>query len=205
MARYLMTHSLLSSWRYLLRGNPYEDATTERDPVDEFMRVLRREPTETTKAMQNGINFEDLVTAIIGGDADPMDNWYHAAERVARRCSGGILQYKATKKATVCGVDLLLYGRLDCLLAGEIIDIKFSKAYDPGKYFDSTQHPMYLELVPEAEKFTYLASNGSNVWAETYRRDETAPIYQDIQDFLLWLHRMGLMEIYMEKWRSYGD
>lgn len=205
MARYLMTHSLLSSWRYLLRGNPYEDATTERDPVDEFMRVLRREPTETTQAMQNGINFEDLVTAIISGDADPMDNWYHAAERVARRCSGGILQYKATKKVTVGGVDLLLYGRLDCLRAGEIIDIKFSKAYDPGKYFDSTQHPMYLELVPEAEKFTYLVSNGSNVWAETYRRDETSTIYQDIQDFLLWLHRLGLMETYMEKWRSYGD
>lgn len=205
MARYLMTHSLLSSWRYLLRGNPYDDATTERDPTEEFMRVLRREPTETTQAMQNGINFENLVTAIIGGDADPMDNWYHAAERVARRCSGGILQYKATKKATVGGIDLLLYGRLDCLRAGEIIDIKFSKAYDPGKYFDSTQHPMYLELVPEAEKFTYLVSNGSNVWAETYRRDETAPIYRDIQDFLLWLHRLGLMETYMEKWRSYGD
>ena len=33
----------------------------------------------------------------------------------------------------VGGVSLLLYGRLDCLKAGEIIDIKFTKSYDAGK------------------------------------------------------------------------
>lgn len=32
MARFLMTHSLLSAWLYAMKGNPYEDATTERDP-----------------------------------------------------------------------------------------------------------------------------------------------------------------------------
>ena len=32
MARYLMTHSLLSSWLYAMKENPYEDASTERDP-----------------------------------------------------------------------------------------------------------------------------------------------------------------------------
>lgn len=60
---------------------------------------------------------------------------------------GGVLQYKARKPIEAGGMQLLLYGRLDCLKAGEIIDIKFSKGYDVGKYFSSTQHPAYFELI----------------------------------------------------------
>ena len=97
MGRYLMTHSLLASWLYTMKENPYEDMTTERDPMGEFMQTLRREPTPTTEAMQNGIKFEDMVTDIINGRADPNDPWYAAAEKVARRCAGGVLQYKAKK------------------------------------------------------------------------------------------------------------
>ena len=67
MGRYLMTHSLLASWLYTMKENPYEDMTTERDPMGEFMQTLRREPTPTTEAMQNGIKFEDMVTDIING------------------------------------------------------------------------------------------------------------------------------------------
>lgn len=143
MGRYLMTHSLLASWLYTMKENPYEDMTTERDPMGEFMQTLRREPTLTTEAMQNGIKFEDMVTDIINGRAAPDDPWYGAAEKVARRCAGGILQYKAKKTIEVGGMSLLLYGRLDCLKAGEIIDIKFTKNYDAGKFFSSTQHPTY--------------------------------------------------------------
>ena len=86
MGRYLMTHSLLASWLYTMKENPYEDMTTERDPMGEFMQTLRRDPTPTTEAMQNGIKFEDMVTDIINGCADPNDPWYAAAEKVARRC-----------------------------------------------------------------------------------------------------------------------
>ena len=149
MGRYLMTHSLLASWLYTMKENPYEDMTTERDPMGEFMQTLRREPTPTTEAMQNGIKFEDMVTDIIDGRADPNDPWYAAAEKVARRCAGGVLQYKVKKTIEVGGVSLLLYGRLDCLKAGEIIDIKFTKSYDTGKFFSSTQHPTYFELSPK--------------------------------------------------------
>ena len=73
MGRYLMTHSLLASWLYTMKENPYEDMTTERDPMSEFMQTLRRDPTPTTEAMQNGIKFEDMVTDIINGRADPND------------------------------------------------------------------------------------------------------------------------------------
>ena len=202
MSRYLMTHSLLSAWLYTMKENPFEDATSEKDPMSEFMSVLRREPTPTTEAMQNGIKFENLVTSIINGCASPTEQWYSAAEKIARRCSGGVLQYKAKKAVEVGGMSLLLYGRLDCLKAGEIIDIKFTKNYDAGKFFSSTQHPVYLEMIPEAQRFSYLVSNGSDVWTETYRREEERSIFPVISDFLNWLRTTNLLSIYQEKWAT---
>lgn len=219
---YLLTHSLLSSWLYALKGNPYEDATTERDPMAEFMMALRREQTPPTEAMQKGIEFEDLVTAIVEGkesfgffeisDNDGMPGlayaniadhkWYTVASKVAQRVRGGVLQYKAKKLLVVDGFEILLYGRLDCLKAGEVIDIKFSTSYDRGKYIDSTQHPTYLELVPEAHTFTYLVSNGTEVWTEPYRREDTPSIIPVISDFLKWLSATGLLELYKEHWAS---
>lgn len=202
MSRYLMTHSLLATWLYTMKENPFEDATSEKDPMSEFMSVLRREPTPTTEAMQNGIKFENLVTSIINGCASPTEQWYSAAEKIARRCSGGVLQYKAKKAVEVGGMSLLLYGRLDCLKAGEIIDIKFTKNYDAGKFFSSTQHPVYLEMIPEAQRFSYLVSNGSDVWTETYRREEACSIFPVISDFLSWLRTTNLLSIYQEKWAT---
>ena len=199
---YLLTHSLLSSWLYAQKANPYEDATTERDSYQEFLQALRREPGEQTKAMRNGIEFEDLVTDIVNGDADTDHKWYEAACKVARAVRGGQLQYKAKKEITVSGIKILLYGRLDVLKAGEVIDIKFSKGYERGKYISSTQHPTYLELIPEAGKFTYLVSNGTEVWTETYRRDETADITVIIADFLVYLKDSGLWELYVKHWAA---
>ena len=199
---YLLTHSLLSSWLYAMKDSPYEDATTERDSFQEFLQALRREPGEQTQAMRNGIEFEDLVTDIVNGDADTEHKWYEAADKVARIVKGGWLQYKAKKQLTVSGEQILLYGRLDVLKAGEVIDIKFSQSYDRGKYISSTQHPTYLELIPEAEKFTYLVSNGSEVWTETYRRDETPDITVIIASFLEYLKGNGLWELYVKHWAA---
>ena len=134
--------------------------------------------------------------------ADPNDPWYAAAEKVARRCAGGVLQYKAKKIVEVGGMSLLLYGRLDCLKAGEIIDIKFTKSYDTGKFFSSTQHPTYFELIPEARQFTYIASNGRDVWPETYFREDAPSIFPVISDFFDWLRAVDLMQVYQEKWAT---
>ena len=152
--RYLITHSLLSSWSWAMRDNPYEDLTTERDKTEEFLKSLNREPIERTPAMQNGIDFEDLVTDIMFELGDKTHKWYDAALRVhdiVRK--GSLLQYSAKQEITIAGKDLLLYGRLDALRAGVVYDIKFSGSYDRGIYINSTQHPMYLELIPKAKKF----------------------------------------------------
>lgn len=198
---YLMTHSLLSSWLYSMRDNPYADATQEDTSKEDFLRVLRREPTPTTEAMQRGIDFENLVTDIVrGAEIDPEEKWGRAAKAVADIVSGGQLQYVATKAVTINGLELLLYGRLDALKAGAIYDIKFSIGYERGKFIDSTQHPMYMELVPEADFFSYLVSDGNEVWTENYRRDETPSIIPTIVDFLRWLNETGNMEIYLKYW-----
>ena len=59
--RYLMTHSLLAAWMWAISENPYEDATSERDPMAEFMAVLHREPTPATDAMMDGIRFDSTI------------------------------------------------------------------------------------------------------------------------------------------------
>lgn len=217
---YLLTHSLLSSWIFAMKDNPYEDTTTEKDYFQEFLKSLRREPTETTEAMQNGIEFEDLVTAIVEGKeefgfykASPDDDslvpaatnehkWYTPACQIANIVKGGLLQYKAKKPIEVSGEQFLLYGRLDVLKAGKVMDIKFSKGYERGKYLTSTQHPVYLELIPEASEFTYLVCNGVDVFKETYRRDETPSIYPTIEQFVEFLKSTGLWAVYTAHWEA---
>lgn len=199
--RYLMTHSLLASWLRVLKENPFEDLTTEADPYAEFLQTLKRQPIETTEAMRNGILFEDMVTAIVKGGAGD-DKWGNAAGQIAAIVKGGQLQFRASKKITVNGMDFLLYGRLDALKAGVVYDIKFSKSYDRGKYLSSTQHPTYLEIVPEATRFIYLVSNGTDVWTEQYSRDDTPSIIPIISDFVDWLNAVGLMDTYKEHWAA---
>ena len=221
MARYMITHSLLSSWLYSMKENPYEDAESTADPMADFLRVLRREPTETTEAMQKGIDFENLVTEIVtgrfcpewkpSGGIDPntgealgmmvYPKWFDAANKVAGIIGSGLLQVPESKTVEIGGMEIFLYGRLDALSAGKIYDIKFSGSYGRGNYIDSTQHPMYLELVPEAQSFVYIISNGTEVWTEEYRREELiTPITYIASDFLEWLSAMDLMELFKEKW-----
>ncbi len=205
MARYMVTHSLLSAWLYSLKENPYSDATTEENPMEDFLKVLRREPREATEAMQNGLEFEAVCYRFANGDHSLFSNedkWGDAASEISDIIKGGTFQLKAKKMLTVAGTDVLLFGVLDVLKAGRIYDIKFTKSYDRGKFFDSTQHPAYFELIPEAQEFTYLASNGSAVYTETYRREEARSIFPVISDFFSWLDAAGLTQIYREKWRA---
>jgi hypothetical protein len=201
--RYLITHSLLSSWLWTIKENPYEDATTEDDSWDRFLLTLNREPTPVTPAMQDGIDFEQLVTDLMLGQANPKHKWYKAAHKVCELVHhGSPLQLRASREVNVAGKDILLYGRLDALRMGTIYDIKFSKRYERGRYIDSTQHPMYLELIPEARRFAYVVSNGWEVWQEVYERDDTPSIIPIIEDFLAWLETQNLMAVYEAKWQT---
>ncbi|MDR1298671.1 MAG: hypothetical protein LBJ84_00270 [Oscillospiraceae bacterium] len=197
--RFLMTHSLLSAWKYALKENPYENAESKTDKYADFLVTLNRIKTEPNAAMKNGIDFENLVTDIINGGGANAE-WYEAADTAARILCGAKLQYTAMREADIGGTRYLLYGRLDGLKAGHIYDIKFSKSYERSKYIDSTQHPMYFELVPEAQWFSYVVSNGEYLWTETYRRDESLGIAETVAEFAAWLDMRELTQLYREKW-----
>ena len=219
--RYLMTHSLLGAWLRCMRENPFEegDDPDKETALEEFMHVLRREKTPTSPAMQNGIDFEDLVTAILTGK--PKANyhstskegvqtlkvydvaehpWHDAAQKVAGMIQGAKLQFVAKKEVTISGMDFMLYGRLDAMKEGRIFDIKYSGSYERGKFYDSTQHPMYYRLVPEIMNFCYIVSNGYDVWTEVYWFDEIQRIEPIITDFIQWLEDMNLMDTYRQYW-----
>ncbi|MCQ2113321.1 MAG: hypothetical protein MJY95_08290 [Bacteroidaceae bacterium] len=185
-----MTHSLLSSWKYAMQD-------VDRDTLSDFLSTLKREKHEPTEAMRTGIRFEDEVTSILNGD---VCDEFPTASEVAKRVRGGKLQLVASREMTVNGRDILLYGRLDVLKAGIIYDIKYTGKYERGKFFSSTQHPTYFELIPEANEFTYLISDGKELWTETYRRDETRSILPMISDFFSWMQMCGYMDIYEQYW-----
>ena len=192
--RFLLTQSLLSSWNWVFKvESGYED----------FLKTLKRERTPPTKAMLDGIKFENLVAAYLdGAPLDEGHEWHKGITEVADTLKNSVLQVKLSKRITIDGVEFVLYGILDALKAGVVYDTKFSKTYKYGKYLDSPQHPMYLELCPEASEFTYIISNGKDVYMETYGRQDTPPIKDEIHLFMKYLDEHRLTDLYCANWRS---
>ena len=192
--KFLITQSLLSAWNYIYKTESgYED----------FLTTLQRKPIPPTQAMLDGRQFENMVAAYCGGAVvDDKHKWAKGIKAVGEIVRGSVFQVKLYKDVTIDGIDFVLYGILDNLKCGEIIDTKFSKTYKVGKYLDSPQHPMYFELCPEAHKFTYLISNGKDVFREEYLRENTEPISKEISMFMKFLDENNLVDIYTELWKS---
>ena len=210
MSRYLLTHSLLNSWMYQysdfekhIKDNSEKTADDYREAAEQdFLRYLRKVPSVTTDAMQKGIDFENLVMAICAGEDKADHKWYECANEIAQVVNGGQFQLTAQKDIDGCGLPILLYGKLDCLKAGIIYDIKFTGKYEAGKFYSSPQHHVYMDIVPEAQKFIYLVSNGSRVWEETYRRDECKPPQEIIYNFIEYLNAHDLLDTYKFNWKA---
>lgn len=203
--RYLITQSLLSSWGYMFDSMGSMDEAKEK-----FMLTLNREKTERTEAMQNGIDFEREVYAEAAGTSrTPHPKWESGIREVAGIIQGAPVQVKAKRDLEVSGMNFLVYGILDALKAGVIYDVKFTSknlasdsVYIPGKYLNSPQHPAYFYIVPEAQEFRYLVSDGKAVYIETYRRGECPFIGDIISEFIASITDMGLLDIYKEKWAA---
>ena len=188
-----ITQSLLSAWEYSFITD---------DGYDDFIRALNREKKQPTTAMLDGIRFESCVNNVLDGSPISEDHeWYKPVTQLARYLDGSQQQVTIFKDIRVEGVDFLLHGVLDFLRAGVIFDTKYSKTYRLNKYLKSPQHPMYLELVPEAYRFEYLICDGPWVYRETYPRDIVSPIEPTIRDFMRYLDMHNLVNIYAEKWR----
>lgn len=204
MERFLITQSLISSWSYALtcREECGEDAYAE------FLNALNRIPKLTTPEMQNGIDFENEVYREAGGIArSPHPDWEAGIKAVATVLKGAPVQVKAQSELTIGTITLLVYGILDALKAGTIYDVKFSnKSFHSselaGKYLGSVQHPTYFYLVPEANEFVYLVSDGTDLYTERYTRKDTRPFAEIAKEFLDFLEEARLMATYQEKWAA---
>ena len=197
MSKYLITQSLLSSWLWSYKME---------DGYEDFLKTLRREPIQQTKAMLEGIRFENVLNAVLkGAEIEPNHEWYAPMSELYWTLRGAQQQAAMSKDITVQGVGFVLYGRLDYLKAGVVYDTKYSKTYHVGKFRDSPQHAMYLALVPEAREFQYKICDGKYVYTETYRPEETEPIERIIKSFMGFLDKMDLVDTYCTAWRSKYD
>lgn len=189
MKKYLITPSLLNSWKYAI------SLENEYGNLEDFKKVLSREPIEETEAIKLGYQYEDF-----------MINNYEPTK-------DGCYQVKLSKNITTETGEYVLYGRLDCLKAGTIFDYKHTGSYDVGKFYGSYQTLIYFELCPEANEFIYLICNNYkegktleelNLYQESYNRDsiKNVDIKQEIDNFIDWLKANELYDLYCEKWES---
>lgn len=199
--RYLITPSLLNSWAYIWNcadgvqekeGDEIclEDKKSEASEkaLQDFLKTLKREPSEPNFFMKQGIEFEDAC--------------YRGETCVSPIIKGGAYQIVGMKDVTIDGIDFLLYGRLDVLKGGIIYDIKRVMKYAPQKYLKSYQHGFYFELFPNAYEFQYLVYDGNALHRETYYRDQCVDLREVIREFMKWLKDNGLLKLYFDKWVS---
>jgi len=191
--RLRITQSLLAEWQYSFK---------KEDGWDTFLAALNREKKPVSKAMLDGQRFENVLNSVLDGETiDPEHEWYKPVRQLAKYLDGAQQQVALFREVEIDGQPMLLYGVLDYLKAGVIYDTKFSKSYHLNKYLKSPQHPMYLELVPEARRFEYLSSDGIWVYRECYPREIVEPIEPTIRQFLAFLKQHDLFQTYQEKWR----
>ena len=188
-----ITQTLISAWEYSFKTN---------DGYDDFIRTLNREKKQPTKAMLDGIKFENCVNNVLDGATIDKDHeWYGVVTELAEYLDGAQKQVNLFQDTTVDGQPFLLHGVLDFLKAGVIYDTKYSKTYHLNKYLLSPQHPLYLTLVPEARRFEYLVCDGTYIYKEKYPRDIVPPIEYTIKCFMSYLKQHDLWNTYIEKWR----
>ena len=192
--KFLITQTLLSSWNWSYKLE---------DGYEDFLKTLNKEAMQPNQAMLDGQQFENMVYAHCeGATLDEEHKWAEGIRKVSEIVKNGAYQVKLSKPLIIDNVEFLLYGIFDVLKEGQIYDIKFSKTYSFGKYLDSPQHSMYFELCPEVNKFTYLISDGKELYKERYERYDTKPIELEIKQFMKFLDERNLVDIYCQKWKS---
>lgn len=195
---YRLTHTLLESWRRAT--DPEADETA----FASFLDTLERKKKPKSAAMKTGIEFESAVNQYIKNEPVILEDKkaMKAMVQFGNRLRGAQLQVRAETPVEIDRIPFLLVGVADALHAGIISDIKRPMRYEYGKYFDSTQHPMYMELFPEALRFDYLIFDGAYCYREQYRRGDFQPIHDTIRAFARYLNDADLMDTYKNFWEE---
>ena len=197
--KFHMTQSLLSAWQY---------SFVMEDGYERFLKSLNRIKEPPNQKMLDGIEFEHCVNSVLNGEVIPdYHKWYKPVMQLAELLDGSQQQVDIKRDIIVEGVCFQLHGVLDFLKAGIIYDTKFSSNYHMNKYLNSSQHPMYFYLVPEAYEFNYLSCDGKFIYKETYRPEDVTPIDVTIRQFMRYLDKMNLIDTYTSIWnlKSYYE
>jgi hypothetical protein len=195
-----VTPSLLGSWEWYLNAEGDWEDSAEAD----FLASLRREKSPPTKAMQDGIDFENRVEAVCMGK--PMtflegEDYERCVREVADMVVGGTWQVNTAKTIAVNGATFFLHGRMDVLRGPWIYDLKFSKSFDIGKYRDAPQTLAYLSCEPGPLGIRYIVSDGLRVFVDEYRREVVEPVETLLGQFWDWMQgHPKFMAPYLEKW-----
>lgn len=197
MQKLRVTKTLLDSFLWLFKRD---------SGYDDFLKTLNREPIQPTTAMLEGVRYESVLNNVLKGETIPQDHeWYNVITEMAVELKGAQQQVNLFADVGIQynGYTILLHGVLDYLRESHIWDCKFTKNYHLNKYFweETSQTAMYLALVPEARDFTYIISDGKYVYRERYPRDIVPPIEPTINQFMQYLKRHGLWDVYCTKWR----
>ncbi len=199
--RYLLTQSLINSWQWAM------DLGTD-EKFEEFRTVLRREPVEQNEAMLKGIEFENNVyEACRSLVRNPHPELENGIQKVAAIIKGSQFQVSGSVALGIEGTEFLLYGIADAIRAGTIYDVKFStksfgSAELAGKYLESPQHPAYLQIWQEAQRFVYVVSDGEDVYTEEYTRRNTRRFWDVAREFWASIQALGLENEYKKYWEA---
>ena len=191
--KYLITPTLLNSWKYCIE-NDY-------GTLESFIKTLKKEEIEDQEKFVVGNEYEAYMVA-----------HYPATKN-------GCYQVKVYKEINVDNNVYLLYGKIDCLKMGEIIDYKYTSNYEVGKFYGSYQTMIYMDLVPDAIKMKYVICDNFKkeemtgnweedkeklrLYFEEYKRDELKiDLKKEIQAFIEWLEKYDLLKTYQEYWQS---
>ncbi len=167
---YLITASLLNSWKYFLNsGN-----------AEEFKKVLDRVPTPKNESIKKGFAFE---------------KW---CEENFEETKGGVYQVKVKKEIEdylLYGViDCLKEGVIYDYKFTKNYDVgKFLNNYQTSIYLELVPEAREIKyIITNKEDF-----NKDNIFTETYKREEKEPILPIIHMFMNWIENNNYS---MEKW-----
>lgn len=166
--------TLLNNWLYL--------TSCEYADYDKFLSYLNKEEQEETPEMTWGKTFEQ-------------ECYEGKHEHIQKYIKGGLFQVECAKIYK----DILIFGYADVLNYDTIYDIKTTKRYTLGKYFNTSQHLIYPYCL-DVKKFKYLIQQGKHFYTEDYNYKE-GQAERLIDDFIKWLKVTNLYDIWLNKWK----
>lgn len=177
----------------------------ESKPREDLINLLEHKPIETTPIMQAGIKFEDEVHALTG---NPMlSSTLPGADKVADIVRGSVWQLPIVTEVKDGNDRIKIVGRCDCVRRDWIYDIKYSKSYSLGKYYNSIQHLSYMQAL-NLKKFRYIVCSWSgDVFEEEYFMDHTNKdlLKTRVFELIEWLRGLQLYDIYAAHWQYKGE